>query len=57
MLTGVTTRSMQVCGVVISSVAGDFQFEVNEKELLILEKPSLQPANRREISPQGSKDG
>ena len=43
-LTGVTTRTMQVFGVVISSVAGDFELEVdvtkvNKKELLILENP------------------
>ena len=44
MLTGVTTRTMQVFGVVISSVASDFELEVdvtkvNKKELLILENP------------------
>lgn len=44
MLTGVTTRTMQVFGVVISSVTGDFELEVdvtkvNKKELLILENP------------------
>ena len=36
--------------VVISSVAGDFELEVNKKELLILEKP-------RCAIPQESKDG
>ena len=44
MLTGVTTRTMQVFGVVISSVTGDFELEVdvtkvNKRELLILENP------------------
>ena len=44
MLTGVTTRTMQVFGVVISSVASDFELEgdvtkVNKKEFLILENP------------------
>ena len=44
MLAGVTIRTMQVFGVVISSVAGDFELEVdvtkvNKKELLILENP------------------
>ena len=44
MLTGITTRTMQVFGVVISSVEGDFKTEVyitkvNKRELLILENP------------------
>ena len=44
MLTGVITRTMQAFGVVISSVAGDFELEVdvtkiNKKELLIFENP------------------
>ena len=44
MLTGITTRTMQVFGVVISSVEGDFKLEVditkvNKRELLVLENP------------------
>ena len=45
MLTGITTRAMQVFDVVISSVAGDFKLDVditkvNKRELLVLENPS-----------------
>jgi len=44
MLTGITTGTMQVFGVVISSVEGDFKLEVditkvNKRELLVLEDP------------------
>lgn len=44
MLTGITTRTMQVFGVVMSSVTGDFELEVditkvNNRELLVLENP------------------
>lgn len=44
MLTGVTTRTMQVFALVISSVAGDFKLDVditrvNKRELLVLENP------------------
>ena len=40
-LTGITTRTLQVLGVVISSVPCDFELEVevNKKEWLILENP------------------
>ena len=44
MLTGITTRTMQVFDVVISSVSGDFKLDVditkvNKRELLVLENP------------------
>ena len=44
MLTGITTRTMQVFDVVISSVSGDFKLgvditKVNKRELLVLENP------------------
>ena len=44
MLTGITTRMMQVFDVVISSVTGDFKLDVditkvNKRELLVLENP------------------
>ncbi|XP_068679106.1 uncharacterized protein [Montipora foliosa] len=44
MLTGITTRTMQVFGVVISSVQDEFKLEVditkvNKRELLVLENP------------------
>ena len=44
MLTGITTRTMQVFAVVINSVAGDFKFDaditkVNKRELLVPENP------------------
>ena len=61
MLTGVTTRAMQVFGVVISSVAGYFELEVDvtkvKERVDDFRKPSLQPADRRELSPQGSTHG
>ena len=44
MLTGITTRTTQVFGVVISSLEGDFKLEVditkvNKRELLVLKNP------------------
>ena len=44
MLTGITTRTMQVFDVVISSISGDFKLgvditKVNKRELLVLENP------------------
>lgn len=47
MLTGITTRTMQVFDVVISSVAGDFKLDVditkvNKRELLVLENPGYE---------------
>ena len=44
MLTGITTTTMQVFGVVISSVEGDFKLEVditkvNKRELVVVENP------------------
>ena len=47
MLTGITTRTMQVSDVVISSVADDFRLDVditkvNKRELLVLENPGYE---------------
>ena len=47
MLTGITTRTMQVFDVVISSVTGDFKLDVditkvNKRELLVLENPGYE---------------